>query len=375
MRRTLRACACVITVVVGAPPQRAIGQQEWSLIEDLRIGSESDTATEFSDIRGIAVGADGRIFVLDFQTQTIRMFDANGRLLKRIARRGGGPGEIRAANGMAVARNGDLWVDDPGNGRFSVFSAEGEFLTQHPMVARSVSWTWDAALTSSGDLYEFTVVGTAAGRQAALLRFASDGSVRDTLAVPPCASKELKASEAEFEGHGPGGRRILLGIPYLVRPVTVLDAQGTLWCSSRDRYEVLRLGLPGLDTLARIERDDRPLPIARAERDAAVVAIREIFRRSGAPEPDYTRIPRVRPAIEQLDVDDQGRVWVRRASSDTAPTHFDVWDSAGRLVAVATLPVAVSGFPEHVIIRADRMYAVVVDQNDVPRVIRARIRR
>src|SRR5690348_1053195 len=76
----------------------ASAQAQWTLVEELRIGAAETDATTFADVRGIAVATNGQIYVLEYRTQEIRAFDAKGKFIKNIARRGGGPGEISNAN-------------------------------------------------------------------------------------------------------------------------------------------------------------------------------------------------------------------------------------------------------------------------------------
>jgi hypothetical protein len=62
--------------------------------------------------------ADGRrIFVTDPHADAVRVFDAaNGTLLERVGRKGGGPGEFRFADRVAVLPNGTTFVNDLGRG-------------------------------------------------------------------------------------------------------------------------------------------------------------------------------------------------------------------------------------------------------------------
>ena len=88
----------VVAIVISGPPLGA--QARWSLVENLRIGSEEDGPYLFTQIRGVAVGERGSIFVLEYRAQEIRLFDNQGKFVKRVARSGSGPGEIKNANGL-----------------------------------------------------------------------------------------------------------------------------------------------------------------------------------------------------------------------------------------------------------------------------------
>jgi hypothetical protein len=53
----------------------------------------------------IALDPSGRIFVLDFQDHNIKTFDASGKFLKVIGRKGQGPGEFSMPLSFAFAKD------------------------------------------------------------------------------------------------------------------------------------------------------------------------------------------------------------------------------------------------------------------------------
>src|SRR6266542_1092390 len=88
------AASCLILAAAGAAPSRAGAQThaEWRFVQELRIGSEGEGPDGFSDIRGIVVDRKGNLWVLEFSTQDIRVFDPSGKYLRTIGRKGKGPG-------------------------------------------------------------------------------------------------------------------------------------------------------------------------------------------------------------------------------------------------------------------------------------------
>ena len=73
------------------------------------------------------IGPDGSLFVADGQ---LRQYDADGKYVRTIARRGQGPGEVRAVAGMDVSVDGRLAALDFGNRRVSVFSPDGNLVRE-----------------------------------------------------------------------------------------------------------------------------------------------------------------------------------------------------------------------------------------------------
>jgi hypothetical protein len=363
----LATALCALAAVL---PATAGGQPRWILREDLRIGSADEEAELFNDIRGIAVGARGAILVLDFKAQEIRMFDARGEFIRRVAREGSGPGEIRNANGLQMAPNGEIWVNDPANARYSVFSPAGDFLRQHSMSPWGYGYIWDAMIDRSGVLHEPFSRRTADGKAtAALRRFNPARKVTDILPLPFCASRVGDLGAQVFIARGSRAQSNY-AMPFLARPITALDARGFAWCSSRDRYEVLKLGVAKRDTVLRIVSNAPPVPIPKAERDSAIDVIRNGFAKLGVPQPDFSGVPTTKPVIAMLDPDNQGGLWVRRSDAAGQTTRIDLWDARGKLRAVVTAPFRLSA-SRRLLIRGDTVYTVVTDADDVPYVVRA----
>lgn len=68
-----------------------------------------------------------RIYVTDTAEHEIKVFDDDGRLLKRLGRRGEGDGEFNFPTHLAFSR-GELYVTDTMNSRIQVLGKEGEVL-------------------------------------------------------------------------------------------------------------------------------------------------------------------------------------------------------------------------------------------------------
>ena len=76
----------------------------------------------------VAVGEDGRIYVVDGGNQRIAVFDRRGGALFVIGQRGAGRGEFKDPVGIGTGPDGQVYVADKGNRRIQVFAADGKFL-------------------------------------------------------------------------------------------------------------------------------------------------------------------------------------------------------------------------------------------------------
>jgi DNA-binding beta-propeller fold protein YncE len=93
-----------------------------------------DGATEWVRPTGVAVNAAGdRVHVVDTggvesEAHRVLTYDAQGKLLRSLGKRGGAAGEFNLPVDAAVAPDGTLWVLDAGNFRVQAFDPQGTFL-------------------------------------------------------------------------------------------------------------------------------------------------------------------------------------------------------------------------------------------------------
>ncbi len=127
----------------------------------LSLGEDEDSAIVFAKVNDIAIAADGTIYVGDSGDQNIKVFDANGRFVRRIGRKGKGPGEFTTVDRLSIS--GDtLLVEDMNGHRFTTFNPDGSVIATHPrdrgdghstfLTRRSsVGWVGDIRNIAKGD--------------------------------------------------------------------------------------------------------------------------------------------------------------------------------------------------------------------------------
>lgn len=91
----------------------------------------------FNRPTNVAFAADGSIYVTDgYGNARVHKFDAGGKLVFSWGEPGDGPGQFNLPHGIALDREGLVYVADRENSRVQVFTPAGDFLAQWTDVAR-----------------------------------------------------------------------------------------------------------------------------------------------------------------------------------------------------------------------------------------------
>ncbi len=93
--------------------------------KDLPLGT---LAYHFRLPTGVAVSADGKIYVVDSKHGEIKVLAPDGKLMFRFGENGSGPGQLNLPEGIALDGTGNVYVCDSLNGRIQKFDPQGKFL-------------------------------------------------------------------------------------------------------------------------------------------------------------------------------------------------------------------------------------------------------
>lgn len=355
-------------------------------VEDLRIGSVEDPDVGFSNIGGVAVADDGRVYVIEAQDRQIRIYGADGARLGAFGSAGEGPGEFGSPSGIGVL--GDtVWVADGFANRMLLFDRDGGLLsTWTPRVnfggaegGASVMYTAAALRPDRTVRTDFWIAmrrGAQADTVVPVLVVDSAGAIVDTLSLyraPPSVTNTVMVNDREVP------------IPPVQRtdPLFVHPADGStviverpVALSESGRFRVVRI-IEG-DTVL-----DRAYPYAAVPFDpslADVVAAEQSERWAAATGADADVVrATVRAAMEvpawQVPVSDaragaDGTLWLRREENPADSTAaWLVLDSDGSPLLTTRLPARAS---VHWSTR-EAVWAAVPDDLDVPWLVRYRL--
>lgn len=348
----------------------------WRATEVWRIdGTES--GEPFFDLRDYLVGRDGSLWVLDFKDQLIRRFDANGKALSSVGRKGSGPGEMGNANGMVQRRDGRVWVNDPRNGRWTVFDADGKFAVQHTVAIRGYGYRWGAWIDRvTGDLIDpFINQKVGGASQMDWRRVNANAALRDTFPMPSCASGTLP-SGAGYQAETKGKGATYGSYPFATGGGSAPDGEGGVWCAGPASMRVARVRIGANDTTAQTTVTLAPIAVLKAERDEAIARIEKQIAQYASNNFDAAKIPATKPPIALLTVDDDGRLWVQHSARwGDASVTFDIHDRSGKHLGRLRIPHRPSAEGLPIRARGNDLWIALRDEDDVIGIARYRIAR
>jgi hypothetical protein len=340
----------------------------------LRATRELSVSGTFSVIADMAVTPSGVIAIAEDKVHTLSFFDAEGKALGKMGRRGGGPGEFAAISGMG-ARGETFWIADPLASRISWVKPDGALIKTRTAPAATVLRRAKLPYirpTPSGIGAGDTLIVLAdrepsagvspflgamgfGGRAA--IRLAPDGAPARML-----AQIEASPSCAVVAANAVARVPLCAGSLISVRPegdgVVVVAFDGATLSPVRVRS----IGTTG-ETLFTYEMAVRPAAIPRAIADSVLRPLRDDARyRAQVVAPRY--YPPVRRVIAGAD----GSVWLEVHQASLAHEWLGIAPN-GRPVGRVTVPAAVRLMQATV----GKLWGVELDADDVPTIVRYRV--
>ena len=299
---------------------RSTGDGEWGPIRDAVAqirGTRDGATTAFGEINSAIVLPNGGALVFDAKAPngpTLEMFDSNGRFVMEVGRQGAGPGEFRADRllSLAAGPDGSVFVLDPANHRIDRFAADGHVKSAIPVDAVAASGGPDFLRTGSdGSVYVWSYVlrerGLKDAEMTGYFHYDSAGKVLDTIPPqhlwfpPPPRPKYAAADQWSALNDG----RVILSRTDLVG-FLVKSAHGD--------------GHPMLAELA------VPAPVIGPEERKEIQLMVDFWDGQLLSHDkvavQHEQVPEHKPAIRELMLDSDGRVWVQRnVESVKVPPH------------------------------------------------------
>jgi len=104
----------------------------FKLLRRIGTGGKNHFLTTPGDLaapQGVALDKDGNVYVTDTLNDRVEIYDADGNFISAFGKNGDGPGYFARPKGIAIDSDGHIWVADQVQDRLQVFNREGQLLT------------------------------------------------------------------------------------------------------------------------------------------------------------------------------------------------------------------------------------------------------
>jgi len=379
--REVAADTTFITINGDVPPAEVR-----QFVEEMAIAPGADDISLFTTVREFDVDQWGRMWVFDNDTRSILVFDADGTLVRRVGRRGAGPGEFGGNSGMVILPSGGLAIWDSGNARVSFFDSTGAFLESWRLPPGFFT-TGGLLADSGGQLYMRRPITPSTGignvGRSGLVEFLPGGEIGDSIA-PPVMPRERHMYTAEA-----AQTRMSMGATYGAGGFWSFTSAGAFVVADGETYRITIVPRTGRPIV--IARSPSPVPVDAEERAIEEAQMIWTARRT---QPEWTwsgpPLPTVKAPLVGLRVGRDGQIWARVAVPSelipdaelTPPTDstrpvtrhrmphvFEVFTADGNLLGRVAVP------PRTQIMESDGnlVWAIVTDEDGLPAVVRFRI--
>jgi hypothetical protein len=350
-------------------PAEAVWQPgtEWKIVEEVRIGAKDGSGPDvLGTIHLLAEDIGGRIWALEQKEQTFKVFDRDGRFIRKIGRAGKGPGEFRRVVSVTQSRDGHVLAIDMPGGRISMYDTSGTLTRTIKLPEAFMFDPWPGVTDTAGFLIHPVLRPVNNSAEVVLVRYDSAMAPLDTLIPPQLPERD----RAVFRTKGSG---TTVGIPFGPSLKWELTRSGDFWSVFTGSYTLHHLSAKG-DTLRIVTKPFQTVQVTPAEKDSAIAMMKWFVSEGGIV--DRTKIPNVKPAVADLDVADDGYVWVRPLLADSVLQQrvVEIFDPEGRFLGRLQLPFPLLTSPRP-ILRHDRIIGMTQDDNGVTYIVRARIER
>lgn len=306
------------------------------LEKDLTIGTQSDQVY-FGLVQNIDVSKSGDIYVSDWRTKNIRVFNTKGKLIDTIGREGRGPGEFTKIDGSGLNDNGKLYAYDPTLIRVSVFDSGSstntllktinipklENDTQHGSIPRGI-----LVFEQNGEFLLKYITSFSPGtgkldRKQRYVLFNTEGDIiKQPLLTLPANQKLVRDRGGGISVRTmPFGRRSLL-------EVGPDDHIYTAWTEELDIKVYNREG----KYLKSITDQVKKTSVSDADLKQENEKISSFNLSNFMDE-----IPDSHPAFDWFEVDDKSRIWVAVNTKDRDSYSLKIYDRQGKKITQTKL--------------------------------------
>jgi hypothetical protein len=329
------------------------------LVEEIRVtDAQLPDHAIFENPRGLAVDANGNVYVADAGADHIKVFGPDGKFLRMLGRRGEGPGELSGAGQIEIA-GGHIIVFESMNLRISVLNLDGTFVRSGPLFPGAYGNIWKVMALPDGRPVVYVERGLPDDFRGQLPDY-------QILAVD-VISEDLKITQTIYEKQLRSFRwarnpqeNFFQRVRFPYHPTISVDvsAMGVIAVGLNEKYEI-KLFRPDLQPFMVLSRAFTPVKCSEEDKKAFFerfrMAVFKDNKKTIVPNvPDFilknTEFPEFLPPYRGLIFDSEGNLWVHLFMPSRETNIFDVFSPKGEFLQ----QIRVEGVP------IDRSFALAV---------------
>jgi len=292
-------------VTIVKNPLLPIYTEDVFFLEEELVIKEEGEDYYFSNLIGLAVNDEKRIFTIDYQAADVKVFDKEGMYIKTIGKRGQGPGEFSRPYHIFVSSQKEVVIFDLLLRRFSYFTFEGEFIKNVSTANYNIGFF---NIDSEGNIIGLIPDRNPENPVYALRKFDSDLNPILTYVTSPYPNPQI------YNPFGP-------------RPQWALSVDNEIIHSFPEFYEIRIFDAMGKE-IRRIIKEYEPMRVSSEMKDLAKKQVERLGESIRLELPEYY------PPIRYISVDENKRIFVHTSDLDETggESVYDVFDPEGKFI-------------------------------------------
>jgi hypothetical protein len=304
--------------VVRNPKEPIYSEDVFQLEEDLAIPSPEEEELMFQSLMFLVIDNNENIYVSDSKAGHILVFDKSGEFVRKIGRRGQGPGEMVYPFETLILREKEIFVNDIGQAKAHFFTLEGEFIRQ--MTTSKMPAFRRPKVDSAGNI---VVSYAITGEPVEIFLKKMDSEFNPLCDIASCIATTQPPVLEYFE--------VSRSTSFVWN---VTSADEIIWGDFK-KYEI-HVCNPEGKCLRKIVKDADSVSITQTEKNKL---IKNLFGDNPVPSDITLKFPDSYPPFIRFTCDEEGRIFVQRydSSLDEELINYDVFDVEGKYIAKITL--------------------------------------
>lgn len=300
-------------------------------------------------INGIQIDSKGQIYISDGMSQCIHLYSSDGKFLRKIGRKGKGPGEYQYIWGIQITKGDTLVVYDGVQYRLTLY-APGKFdspiktitlpsLENKPNIPGTIgnSYSGYSGLWipfNSSNIYlivynqNYSINNVTQKHYSELYKLDNKGKFIQENPL-------IKIEGAERLVITSGGKFMVLDMPIAKNPVIRINKDGIIYYATTDKFNITAVDLNGKkknEINYKVDRIFITDKLWQSELNKTENLTLKDVKNS------KTKVPEYLPVFDDFTIDDNNNLWVAVNQKDYKSYKYYIFNEQGKLLNTIAIP-------------------------------------